>query len=484
MKKKFLNKYCRVLFLEIFLCLLVFGLFLGVSLDAYLKNEQKERLHRSAESVNKSVTAMLELSKEGFQYFLNEEKELLLAVLESQRENGELEIFITDTAGKILLKNVDGEEEKEFSADALAEGIQMARNGLVTKTDLDGFFSSPRMCRVILLERQDSEEPVGAVFFALSTQRSDRLFFVFLGLFFTAGFLIVLFAALTLGRIRRELILPLEELSHGAEHFSRGDFAYRMKEEKGGELTPILREYNQMAQKSEKSDFLRHSLVSNVAHDLRTPLTAIGGFIQNMLQGSISPDRYRHYFKVILSEVDRLSRLVQTLLSMGKMESGEREYRFAPTDLCEIGRITLLSFEQRIESHHIEVNFSAQEDSISVRADRDALQQVIYNLLDNAINFTPDGGELSVEILIQEKKALFSVKNTGEGIPKEEMSRLFERFYKGDSSRSLNKKGFGLGLFIVKSILDAHEEEIWVESREGSYTRFVFTMSLDRKSVV
>jgi signal transduction histidine kinase len=147
-------------------------------------------------------------------------------------------------------------------------------------------------------------------------------------------------------------------------------------------------------------------------------------------------------------------------------------------DLCELGRITLLSFEAPLEQKRLEVSFDAEPDSIFVFADRDAIQQVIYNLMDNAIKFTPEEGRFAIKVSVQEKKAIFSVENSGDGIPPEELSHLFDRFYKSDRSRGLDKKGMGLGLFIAKSIISAHSEEIWVESQMGRFTRFVFSLPL------
>ena len=149
----------------------------------------------------------------------------------------------------------------------------------------------------------------------------------------------------------------------------------------------------------------------------------------------------------------------------------------APFDLCELGRITLLSFENRLEEKRVDVSFLAEKDAMFVTADRDAIAQVIYNLIDNAAKFTPTQGTLSVRVQSPGKdKVIFSVKNTGSGIPKDEISHLFDRFYKADTSRGLDKTGMGLGLFIARSIIQAHGEEIWVESVEGKYTEFFFSL--------
>ena len=242
-------------------------------------------------------------------------------------------------------------------------------------------------------------------------------------------------------------------------------------------LTIKVKHQEAVKAESEK-ERMRANLLRAVSHDLRTPLTTVSGFVQNMLQGTIPQDKLPHYYKIILDEVNRLSRLVQTLLETSRMTAGERKYTFAPMDLCELGRVTILSFEKRLDEKNIEVMFFNEPEDIFVMADQDAIQQVIYNLMDNAIKFTPQEGFLGVTVEIQGQKAIFRVKNSGEGIPEEELSHLFDRFYKSDRSRGLDKKGMGLGLFIVKSILSAHGEEVWVESLYGSYTEFFFSLPL------
>ena len=149
-----------------------------------------------------------------------------------------------------------------------------------------------------------------------------------------------------------------------------------------------------------------------------------------------------------------------------------------PLDLCELARVTLLSFETILEELGANVRFDARPERLMVSADKDAIQRVIFNLVDNAAKFTPPEGDLFIRIREQNKKAVFSIRNTGEGIPPEELPHLFDRFYKSDRSRGLDKRGAGLGLYIAKRIIDAHGEEIWVTSQKGGWTEFVFTLSL------
>ncbi|MEG2118293.1 MAG: HAMP domain-containing sensor histidine kinase, partial [Clostridia bacterium] len=188
-------------------------------------------------------------------------------------------------------------------------------------------------------------------------------------------------------------------------------------------------------------------------------------------------EKQDYYLEIISTEVRRLSRLVSTLLEISKMQSGDRKLTITRFNLSEKTRQILLSFEKKIDDKKIEIEFNNDSD-IFVSADTDAIHQVLYNLTDNAVKFTPQGGTLSITVQKHEKKAIVSVRNTGEGIPAEELPYLFDRFYKSDRSRGLDKAGTGLGLYIVKSTLNMHGEDITVASIQGQYTEFKFTLPI------
>ncbi|MBE6713358.1 MAG: HAMP domain-containing protein [Ruminococcaceae bacterium] len=479
MKKHLFSKYFAYLLLT---CVLGFVFLMGfISLYTmeYFSAERESRLTTAAQSAKQSVDAMMELSSEGFDYLLEERSDLLVGALSAQMDQGD-SFFITNARGKIEIEVNEKLGEQVLPAEVFADCKVKAKEAKNFQTDLSGLLSEQKLCRVLLLEKEFEDghtQLVGSIFFLQSGQ-SDRYLSGLLKSFLVAGGLTLLMVLLSFHFMSRELVRPLQLLSEAAEGFAKGDFSRRLPEEEGGEMTPLLRAFNEMAQHVEENETLRQTFVSNVSHDLRTPLTTIGGFIQNMESGAIPPEKQGHYYKIILDEVARLSRLVQTLLETSRMTAGKRKYNFAPMDICELARITLLSFETRLENKELEVEFNCDRDSITVLADQDAIQQVIYNLIDNAIKFTPQRGSLSLGITLQKQKALFEVKNSGEGIPEEELRHLFDRFYKSDRSRGLDKGGMGLGLFIAKTITAAHGEEIWVESKVGEFTSFHFSLPL------
>jgi len=206
-------------------------------------------------------------------------------------------------------------------------------------------------------------------------------------------------------------------------------------------------------------------------------MTTISGFVDGILDGTIPPEDHQRYLQTISAEVHRLSRLVNTLLEISRLESG-KSMKTADFNVTETARQILISLMGKIEAKRLDIEFEGGDEDVYVLADPDAIHQVLYNLIDNAIKFTQEKGTITIAITAKGKKALVRVRNTGEGIPEEEITHIFERFYKSDRSRGLDKTGTGLGLYIVKTILEKHGEEISVESVVGAYTEFRFGLSL------
>ena len=232
-----------------------------------------------------------------------------------------------------------------------------------------------------------------------------------------------------------------------------------------------------MAESLDNLEKMRNSFLANVSHDLRTPMTTISGFIDGITSGAIPPEKHEYYLGVISAEVHRLSRLVSQLLDISRLESGDRKFNYEDFDVAEVGRLILISFEQKIEDKKLDVEFDTDDEEMPVVADKDAIYQVLYNLCHNAIKFSKEGGKLSIKITkYGAGKVRISVFDEGQVIPEEDIHMVFERFYKSDKSRGLDKSGVGLGLYICKTIIDAHGEEIHVESREDEGTEFYFTL--------
>ena len=289
---------------------------------------------------------------------------------------------------------------------------------------------------------------------------------------------VLLAALIAISLITDRVIAPLKEISRAAKAFASGHFDTRVTVRGHDEVAELAVAFNSMAEAMDNYDTMRNTFMSNVSHDLRSPMTSISGFIDGILDGVIPPEKHHYYLQIVSAEIHRLSRLVASLLDLSRIQAGERKFTMAPFDVCEMAREILISFEQKINERHLEVEFLCDEERMTVLADRDAIYQILYNLCDNAIKFSSDGTLLQIRIVRQKsRKVAVSVYNEGQGIAPADLPYVFERFYKSDKSRGLNKTGVGLGLFISKTIIDAHGERIWVESEYGKNCRFHFTLA-------
>ena len=241
-----------------------------------------------------------------------------------------------------------------------------------------------------------------------------------------------------------------------------------------GELTVA---FNKMAEELKLQDGLRNTFIANVSHELRTPLASVQGFIQGMLDGAIEEKDRDKYLNIVLGETKRMSTLITDLLSLAKIESGKFPVEYSEFDINELLRRCLLMFEQRIEEKNIGVSIGLSEDKLKVWADEDRISQVITNLIDNAVKFTGEGGEIKVWTYCTENKVNVNISDTGVGIPQEDQPYVFERFFKVDKSHSQGTPGTGIGLSIVKRIIAQHGETIGIQSTEGKGTTFTFTLT-------
>jgi len=272
---------------------------------------------------------------------------------------------------------------------------------------------------------------------------------------------------------------PLDEMAGAARRFARGDFSMRVKDtgrlDEIGELTQA---FNAMADSLENSETLRREFIANLSHELKTPMTVITGFVDGILDGTIPPENEGRYLSIISSETRRLSRLVKDMLEMSRLQSSDDGAVLEGSfDITEVARLALLSLSGKIEEKGLDVEAGMPEEAMITRGDKDSITQVVYNLIDNAIKFSTPGGVINLELWKQGMSAYVSIENRGEEIPSDELPHIFDRFHKADKSRSANPEGVGLGLYIVKTILDNHNEDIFVTSRDG-VTKFVFTLTI------
>ncbi len=295
-------------------------------------------------------------------------------------------------------------------------------------------------------------------------------------IFCTALPLTVLFIFLYI--MTKKITRPVNLMSKAAVKMSKGDFSERIPVSGDDEIAELSKAFNAMSDSLTQLEGMRRSFVANVSHELRTPMTTIGGFIDGILDGTIPADKEEQYLSIVSTEIKRLSRIVQSMLSLARLESGEQNVNPVNFNLSDLTIEIMLSQEQRIEDKNITVKGLDSGTDVTVTADRDLIYQAIYNIIDNAIKFTPNDKSIEITVSSDGNMAKIAVRNDGKGIPQNEMQHIFERFYKSDKSRSINKEGTGLGLYITKTIVDIHKGNITVNSVPGSYTEFVITLPL------
>ena len=349
-----------------------------------------------------------------------------------------------------------------------------------TRGVLDGIYEDDRFLYAEAITSVQDDSFLGYV--VVSSVRSDmddmvtRIVYLF-ALAALSCLVLALFITLLITRRQTE---TLREISSAARQFAHGDFSARINAEGADEETSELATaFNNMANSLEKQEALRQEFISNVSHELKTPMTTIAGFMDGMLDGTIPPERYSYYMSSVSSEVKRLNRMVRSMLDISRMNATSESVVKSRFDVTETLGRTLLTFEQKIEAKHLDVEVNMPDRAVYVLANEDNITQVIYNLIDNAVKFAREASPLQLAVESSGGKALISVANTGTTIPAEELPLVFDRFHKSDKSRSMDTSGVGLGLYIVKTILGSHGEDITVTS-ENEITTFTFTLELDR----
>ena len=317
---------------------------------------------------------------------------------------------------------------------------------------------------------------LGLVLAVMNSAELMQMWRSFIALFFMTSAIILLLAFVASFVTSMRQIQPLTEMVKATRAYAGGDFDVRMQETGDcGEISELAAAFNAMADSLQETERQRRDFIANVSHELKTPMTTIAGYTDGILDGTIPPEKERQYLQIISDESRRLSRLVRRMLDISQIQN--KEMKKEEFDLCESARIALLSMEKKITDRGLDVDAEIPEDSVMVQGDRDLITQVIYNLLENAAKFATSGSQLYLGLAVNGEKAYVTVRNLGPTIPAEEIPLLFERFHKSDKSRSEDKDGYGLGLYIVKTILAQHKEQITVTSQDG-VTAFTFTMQM------
>lgn len=398
--------------------------------------------------------------------------------------SGECDIFISDMDGKVIFcREMAGQNQKGrcliHSQYNIPKTVieEACKGGYNEMTTLEKNFTIQKL--VVASPINSETETAGIVFAAKPVVDTWGAYVSQIAKIMLAAAAITLFLSFFIiyGMVYR-ITKPLRQMSKATKLYAQGDFSYKVTVKGDDEMAELATAFNKMASSLAALESTRRSFVANVSHELKTPMTTIGGFIDGVLDGTIPPEKEKHYLKIVSDEVKRLARLVTAMLNMTKLEAGEMQLNPKDFDISQDIFNTLLTFEKNINSKSIEILGLDTMSSVTVNADEDMIMQVIYNLIDNAIKFTPEGGYIQFKTFSDSSKAYVSIRNSGEGVSREELEKIFERFYKIDKSRSYDVKGAGLGLYLCKNIITHHGGEIKADSVRGEYTEFSFWIPL------
>lgn len=270
--------------------------------------------------------------------------------------------------------------------------------------------------------------------------------------------------------------IPLRRITLATEQYASGNMHYKLQVDSDDEIGYLAACLNFMSDEIARSEDDQKKFVANVSHDFRSPLTSIRGYLEAMLDGTIPAEMHEKYLKIVLNETQRLTKLTNSLLTLNNLNTKGMMLHMTDFDINNVIRSTAASFEGTCQSKSITIELVLTGNVLYVHADIDKIQQVLYNLIDNAIKFSHPNSSIRLETAEKKNKIFVSVKDTGIGIPKKDLKLIWERFYKSDSSRGKDKKGTGLGLSIVKEIIIAHNEHINVVSTEGVGSEFIFSL--------
>lgn len=380
-------------------------------------------------------------------------------------------VFVASEDGKVLLHTEGAEFAEQYVPqellDKMDEGRDLFETGTLGGVYRDKYYTAGRRINV--------EGSVGYLFAASPMTALGSYIMDMLVMFGISAIAILLLCSLLCWVLARRITGPIEDISEAARRLGSGDFTARAPVDGCVELAEFATTFNNMATRLQTIDNSRGQFMGNIAHELRTPMTTIKGFIDGMLDGTIPPEENQHYLSIVSQETGRLARLVQNMLDITKLEAGEVPVHAQSYDLWKTVTDVVLSDEQRIEDGKIDIQ-GLGGPPLLIFADPDFVHQVVYNIVDNAIKFTPEGGTISFSAQKKGNMVQVSIQNTGAGIAPEALPFVFERFYKEDRSRGMNTRGSGLGLHICKILINLSGGQIHAESEEGKWCRFVFTL--------
>lgn len=465
-------------FLCIYIAISILG-FIGVSSIIYridynnVHEEEEDNLYRQAVSIAQEFAP---------DYFNNERLKLINLELKTISKLNESRIMFIDMSGNVILDTgyANGADEngvlyniEDFNFDSLGAAHSTIGNfyGIFQEKTLSAF--APITNKFVMKGYVVVHLPESII--------TDRVYTTFDTNYYTLLMMLILclgFVGMYIINIHK----PIKVLSKAINEYGKGNLEYRISLHNNDEIGQLAISLDYMASKLNEMDEFQQKFLSNISHDFRSPLTSIKGYLEAISDGTIPPEMVNKYINIVLFETERLTKLTSNILTLNDLDAKAARLELGNFDINPIIRHTIETFEGTCKKKHIQFQLTFSGETAFVYADKSKIQQVIYNLIDNAIKFSRENSYIFITVKEKGEKIYTSIKDTGVGISKENLGKIWDRFYKSDSSRGRDKKGSGLGLSITKEIIETHGENIDVISTEGVGTEFIFTLPISKKN--
>ncbi len=477
MRQKLFKKQLGTIALIVFLSLSSVLIILTFVFNNYFAEQKYYSLKKSCETVSdfaKYISDNQEQNYDEYSFYY---------IIQNLSNVSNFDLFITDQNGIIKICSCSDwktEEKCEHTSMQInTKDLSLVKSNGGTGINKLGIYRNPHYVAVVELDFANGIDS-GYVVATESMSEITDLMKKVAQIYVLSVIVPLLFTFAAISVMTYRLVKPLKLMSQAAKCMAKGDFSRRIPVTRDDEIGQLAVSFNQMTNSLARLEDVRKSFIANVSHELKTPMTTIGGFIDGIIDGTIPADRQNYYLNIVHDEVKRLSRMVESMLSVSRLESNEFVLKTEAFNFSELVLNVVIAQEQHIEKKQLNIIGLDLLTNITINADKDLMHRVVYNLVDNAIKFCNESGTIKFLIKYDSKNITFRIENTGKGIPENELPYVFERFYKVDKSRADNKESTGLGLYIVKTIIKNHGGVISVSSVEKQFTAFEFTLPLGR----
>ena len=452
------------------LFLILIGMFFTTWINKEYSNDKDKRIKKYIEIIEESTTEFLNNNEVGFEDLKNTMKIIKASV--------NMDSIIVDSQGYIYAVSDSELSYLKYTNIGIHDSdMELLKSGEIIERDFK--INSNKIYRSYYkpLFNNNSFNGITILIEDGKESTTSNLYTI---IWLAVLMAVILSSVVAYYLAQRILIKPLSEINSAAKKFAKGEVEQRVYIDSEDEIGELAESFNIMAESLEKVDAVRREFISNVSHELRSPITSIKGFITGIIDGVIPKDKENYYLNIVNDEIGRLSRLVSDLLDISSMESGKFKLNIIEMDINEIITVCILNLEGKIEARKRKVEVIFNDNHEYCLGDRDRIIQVVTNIIENAIKYGDEGGKIEVETYAKGDLVYVSIFNSGPTIPKEDMNKIWERFYKMDKSRT-NKVSMGLGLPIVRLILTQHKQDIWVNNIADKGVKFTFTLKRSTK---